>query len=148
MTPEKDTKVVEIIKSCDCSNVSFVSKLRELTPFRSLYSFDLLAQIGRSRFEDHRVISDIRDNLSKMISIPDTTTQRLCRRFLKYFIAVHLESSIHIKEEIEKNGGYVLQIDGTQNQGKGTIVVLKDSISGIRLLSARVPSEKSDHIKH
>jgi len=54
---------------------------------------------------------------------------------------------IQIKKEIEKNGGYVLQIDGTQNHGRGTIRVLKDSISGIRLLSARVPSEKSDHIK-
>jgi hypothetical protein len=145
VTPEKDTKVVEVIKSC--SNETFVSKLRKLTPFKSPYSFDLLAQIGRSRFEDHRVISDIR-NMFRTVSIPNTTAQRLCRRFLKYFIAVHLESSIQIKKEIEKNGGYVLQIDGTQNHGRGTIVVLKDSISGIRLLSARVPSEKSDHIKH
>ena len=138
--------MVEVIKSCDCSKKTFVSKLRKLTPPRSPYSFDLLAQIGRSRFEDHRAISDIQ-NMFRTTSIPNTTAQRLCRRFLKYFTAVHLESSMQIKKEIEKNGGYILQIDGTQNHGRGTIMILKDSISGMRLLSARVPSEKSDHIK-
>lgn len=79
-------------------------------------------------------VSDIRRHFSKSrISIPDTTAQRLCKRFLKYFIAVHLESTPQIKEKIDQNGGYVLQIDGTQNHGRGTIMLLKDSISDIRL---------------
>jgi hypothetical protein len=41
----------------------------------------------------------------------------------------------------------VLQIDGTQNHGRGTIMLLKDSISGILLFSERVVSEKADYIK-
>lgn len=149
VTPTKDTKVVEVIKRCNCSNETFVSKkLRKLTPQKSPYSFDLLSQIGRLRFDEHRQVSDIRRHFSKSgISIPDTTAQRLCKRFLKYFIVVHLESTPQIKEKIEQNGGYVLQIDGTQNHGRGTIMLLKDSISGIRLFSERVVSEKADYIK-
>ncbi|HJH25758.1 MAG TPA: hypothetical protein C5S37_03070, partial [Methanophagales archaeon] len=135
VTPAQDAKVVEVIKRCNCSNETFVSKkLRKLTPQKSPYSFDLLAQIGRLRFDEHRQVSDIRRHFSKSgISIPDTTAQRLCKRFLKYFTAVHLECPPQIKEKIEQNGGYVLQIDGTQNHGRGTIMLLKDSISGIRL---------------
>lgn len=149
VTPDKDTKVVEVIKRCNCSSETFVSKkLRKLTPQKSPYSFDLLADIGRLRFEEHRQVSDIRRHFSKGgISIPGTTAQRLCKRFLKYFTAVHLESSPQIKEKIEQNGGYILQIDGTQNHGRGTIMLLKDSISGIRLFSARVVSEKADYIE-
>lgn len=149
VTPTKDTKVVEVIKRCNCSNETFVSKkLRKRTPQKSPYSFDLLAQIGRLRFDEHRQVSDIRRHFSKSgISIPDTTAQRLCKRFLKYFTVVHLESTPQIKEKIEQNGGYVLQIDGTQNHGRGTIMLLKDSISDIRLFSERVVSEKADYIK-
>lgn len=149
VTPAQDTKVVEVIKRCNCSNETFVSKkLRKLTPQKSPYSFDLLAQIGRLRFDEHRQVSDIRRYFSKSgISIPDTTAQRLCKRFLKYFTIVHLESTPQIKEKIEQNGGYVLQIDGTQNHGRGTIMLLKDSTSGIRLFSERVVSEKADYIK-
>jgi hypothetical protein len=141
--------VVEVIKSCNCSNEAFVSKeLRKLTPRRSPYSFDLLADVGQSRFEGHRLVSDIRSRLSQNeVSIPDTTAQRLCKRFLKYFTAVHQESLPQIKELIKENGGYVLQIDGTQNHGRGTIILLKDSISGIRLFSTRVVSEKADYIE-
>ncbi len=149
VTPAKDTKVVEVIKRCNCSNETFVSKkLRKRTPQKSPYSFDLLAQIGRLRFDEHMQVSDIRRRFSKGgISIPDTTAQRLCKRFLKYFIAVHQESPPQIKEKIEQNGGYVLQIDGTQNHGRGTIMLLKDSISGIRLFSTRVVFEKADYIE-
>lgn len=50
-------------------------------------------------------------------------------------------------QEIDQNGGYVLQIDGTQNHGRGTIILLKDSISNIRLFSTRVVSEKVDYIE-
>jgi hypothetical protein len=149
VTPDKDTKVVEVIKTCNCSRETFVSKkLRKRTPKKSPYSFDILANIGRLRFEEHRQVSDIRRHFYKSgISIPDTTAQRLCKRFLKYFTAVHRESLPQIKEKIEQNGGYVLQIDGTQNHGRGTIMLLKDSISGIRLFSARVVSEKADYIE-
>lgn len=149
VTPDKDTKVVEVIKRCNCSSETFVSKkLRKLTLQKSPYSFDFLAQIGRLRFEEHRQISDIRSHFAKSgISIPDTTAQRLCKRFLKYFAAVHLESLPLIKEKIEQKGGYLLQIDGTQNHGRWTIILLKDSISGIRLFSARVVSEKADYIE-
>ncbi len=66
VTPTKDTKVVEVIKRCNCSNETFVSKkLRKLTPQKSPYSFDLLAQIGRLRFDEHRQVSDIRRHFSK-----------------------------------------------------------------------------------
>ncbi|NQE53818.1 hypothetical protein C5S29_09515 [ANME-1 cluster archaeon GoMg3.2] len=149
VTPIKDTKVVEVIKRCNCSNETFVSKtLRKLTPQKSPYSFDFLAQIGRLRFDEHRQVSDIRRYFSKSgISIPDTTAQRLCKRFLKYFTIVHLECTPQIKEKIKQNGGYVLQIDGTQNHGRGTIMLLKDSIFGIQLFSERVVSEKADYIK-
>ena len=107
-----------------------------------------MADMGRLRFEEHRQVSDIQRYVSKSgILIPDTTAQRLCKQFLEYFTAVHLESRPLIKEKIVQNGASVLEIDGTQNHGRGTIMLLKDSISGIRLSSERVVSEKADYIE-
>lgn len=149
VTPTLDEDVTEIIKKCcSCDEVRFVSEgLRQLTPVRSPYSYDVIVHLGFLRYCQHRQISEIqREIASKGLTIPRTSIQRLCLRFLKYFIAVHLESFPLLVRITCQQGGYILQIDGSQNHGRGALIVVKDSISGMRLFVARFPSENKEDL--
>ena len=143
VTLEGDERVTEIVKYCPVDGCRFVSEsLRSLTPFRSPYSFDLLARVGRLRFSKHFQIMEIQGEIGWFGPfIPRSTLQRLCVRFLCYFIAVHLESLPLFADHICVNGGYVLQIDGSQNHGRGTLLLVKDMVSGFRLFACRFHSE-------
>jgi len=72
--------------------------------------------------------------------------QRLCFRFLRYFIAVHLESLPLLAKYVRDNGGYVIQIDGSQNHGRGTLILVKDMMGGMRLFASRFPSENKEDL--
>lgn len=148
VTCTTDRTVVENIKYCSCNNSKFTSEqLRQLTPTRSPYSYELIVHIGYLRYHEHRQISEIQKIIASTGPIiPRSSIQRLCLRFLKYFIAVHLESFSLIKDIISQQGGYILQIDGSQNHGRGTLILVKDSISDIRLFAARFPSENKEDL--
>ena len=148
VTLEGDERVTEIVKYYPVDGGRFVSEsLRSLTPFRSPYSFDLLARVGRLRFSKHFQIMEIQGEIGWFGPfIPRSTLQRLCVRFLCYFIAVHLESLPLFADHICVNGGYVLQIDGSQNHGRGTLLLVKDMVSGFRLFACRFHSENKEDL--
>lgn len=148
VTVDSDEQVTEIVKYCPVDGKRFVAEsLRRLTPVRSPYSYDLLAHVGKYRFSKHFQIGEIQQELGFFgPCIPCSTLQRLCVRFLRYFIAVHLESFSLFAEHIRGNGGYVLQIDGSQNHGRGTLLLVKDMMSGFRLFAARFLSENKDDL--
>lgn len=148
VTVDSDEQVTEIVKYCPVDGMRFgAESLRRLTPIRSPYSYDLLARIGQYRFSKHFQIGEIQKEIARFgPCIPRSTLQRLCVRFLRYFIAVHLESFSLFADFIRGNGGYVLQIDGSQNHGRGTLLLVKDMMSGFRLFAARFPSENKEDI--
>jgi len=148
VTMDSDEQITEIVKFCPDDKLRFVSEsLRERTPVRSPYSYDLLAYIGRLRFCKHYQIKEIQEEIARFDpSIPRSTLQRLCVRFLRYFIAVHLECLPLFADHVRDNGGYVLQIDGSQNHGRGTLLLVKDMMSGFRLFACRFPSENKEDL--
>lgn len=148
VTMDGDEQITEIVKFCPDDKLRFVSELlRKRTPVRSPYSYDLLAYIGRLRFCKHYQIKEIQGELARFgPSIPRSTLQRLCVRFLRYFIAVHLECLPLFADHVCDNGGYVLQIDGSQNHGRGTLLLVKDMMSGFRLFACRFPSENKEDL--
>ena len=148
VTLDSDERVTEVVKYCPVDGLRFVSEsLRAATPGRSPYSYDLIVRIGRLRYSRHYQIVEIQDEIARDGPfIPRSSVQRLCFRFLRYFIAVHLESLPLLAKYVRDNGGYVSQIDGSQNHGRGTLILVKDMMSGMRLFASRFPSENKEDL--
>lgn len=148
VTSTMDEPVTEVIKYCPGDGLRFVSdSLRNAAPTRSPYSYDLMVHIGRLRYGRHCQIYEIQEEIARDGPfIPRSSIQRLCFCFLRYFIAVHLESLPLLADYIRVQGGYILQIDGSQNHGRGTLILVKDTISGMRLFASRFPSESKEDL--
>jgi hypothetical protein len=117
-----------------------------LTPPRTKYGFDLIAEIGCLRFLEHKQISEIRELLSgRGILLPLRSIQMLSDRFLEYVVAAHLESLPLLAKLLKDNGGYMLHIDGTGTRGP-MIFLAKDGWSGIRLLATPIPGESVEAV--
>ncbi len=121
-----------------------------LTPPKSPFAFDVVAEAGRLRFLDDRKLQAIADALHDrgLPRLPLRTVQRLTDRFLVYHLAAHLESFPHLRDELARRGGYVLVLDGTGISGRMTLVLTDDDASGgtgWTLLAA--PIEKEDVVE-
>jgi len=117
-----------------------------LTPPRSSYTFDVIAEVGRLRYLQHRQILEIRTALKENgLQIPPRTIDWLCRRFLEYFTAVHIESAPALSGMLRKQGGYVLILDGTGQHGP-MVMQMRDGWSGMQLLASSVKLESDDEI--
>jgi hypothetical protein len=115
-----------------------------ITPPKSIYTFDLLALVGRRRFLAHKQFSEIREELAQRgVQVPSRTLQWLTDRFTLYTVAVHLESLALLARKLQEQGGYVLLIDGTGKAGR-MVLQLTDGWGRGVLLSATVPNESHE----
>ena len=137
--------VTEVTKHCPRHPEKVFHPSRNLTPPKSRYGFDVLAETGKLRFLEHKQIGEIHDRFRERgIKIHERTIQNLCQRFLLYVVAVHLESYPKIADLFQQNGGYVLHVDGTTTKGSPELLLLKDSWSGIRLLAVSIATESEE----
>lgn len=141
-------KVTEVTKSCREHPEKVFRPQTKLTPTKSKYGFDVLADIGMQRCWEHRQIVEIHCKYKKRgIIIPEKTIETLCQRFLLYLVAVHIENLPKLAMLIDRQGGYVAHVDVTTTKGTPGILLIKDSWSGIRLLAASIPTESSEHME-
>jgi len=97
---------------------------------------------------NHRQITEIFAMLKKRnIHVPERTIENLTHRFLRYVVAVHLESLPLLAEFVKQNGGYVIQVDGSTTCGSPVLLLVKDGFSGIRLIAASIPAESCEYIQ-
>ena len=115
-----------------------------IAPYRSFHSFDLIVRIGTLRYVQHKQVNEIQDHL-RGLNIPDRTISWLCRIFLRYVLAVHIDSAPVIRSILSGNGGYILMLDGTGQNGP-MVMQMRDGWSGIHLLSCSVRSENEGEI--
>ncbi len=115
-----------------------------ITPPRSSYGFDLNVMIGVLRYFQHKQVKEIMEELWKL-DIPPRTVSWLCRVFLRYIVAAHIDSSTIIRSILSSNGGYILMLDGTGQNGP-MVMQMRDGWSGIHLLSCSVRSENEGEI--
>ncbi len=120
----------------------------KLTPPKSKYGFDIIADIGKLRFLKHNQIDEIFDLYkNRNVHIPKRSIENLCHMFLLYLVAVHLESLPKLTMLIENQGGYVIHIDTTNTKGNPQLLMIKDNWSGIRLIAASIPTDAADYVK-
>ncbi|MGI0130871.1 MAG: hypothetical protein ACREEC_12115 [Thermoplasmata archaeon] len=123
-----------------------------LTPPKSPFAFDVVAEAGRLRFLEDRKLASIVESLHGrgLPRLPLRTVQRLTDRFLLYHMAVHLESFSRLREELRQRGGYVLVLDSTGIAGRMTLVLTDDDESGgtgWTLLAAPTEKESPDEVR-
>lgn len=143
-------KVMHRIKKCPlCKREYPFEQLHHLIPPHGNYAYDIIIYVGMARFRHHRQDIEIQQQLLDRfkLQLPQSTINALAHQFLDYFSAVHYAKVNDIVQLIQSNGGYVAHFDGTCEAGTSVLFSGIDEISGIVLLTARMPSENIGEVK-
>lgn len=81
------------------------------------------------------------------IHISTGEISNLSEEFLLRFYVLHKKHCSQMKTIFEKNGGYILHLDGSAESGDEITFTAKDGITGFTIDSWIMPSESSDYIK-
>ncbi len=84
---------------------------------------------------------------SRGIHISTGEISKLSEEFLLRFYVLHKKHYSKTKEIFEKNGGYVLHLDGSAESGDEITFTAKEGITGFTIDSWIMPSESSEYIK-
>lgn len=141
-----EVRVKEVVLYCPRHPDRVFKAGGQMAPRGSSYGFDLIAKIGRLRYQEHKQVGEIRDEVRLCgARIPRRTVQWLCDRFLEFVVAVHLESMPLLADMFAEEGGYVLHVDGTGTSGK-TVLLFREGWTGITLLAAPVAGEGEESV--
>ena len=138
------------IKKCPvCKREYPYEKINALVPRHSNYAYDILVEVGLQRFQRHRQNNEIQKDIQNRFDLvlPESSINDLANRFLDYLAAVHYDKAAVIRQMFTDNGGYVAHFDGTCEVGTDILFTAIDEISGIVLLTCRIPTENVNDIK-
>lgn len=80
------------------------------------------------------------------ITISTGEISNLSEEFLLRFYVLHKKHSSQMKKIFEKNGGYILHLDGSAESGDEITFTAKDGITGFTIDSWIMPSESREYI--
>jgi len=138
------------IKKCPaCRREYPYEKINTLVPRHGNYAYDIIIEVGLERFQHHRQNKEIQQDIHSRygLALPESSISDLANRFLDYLAAVHYANAPAIQQMIKDNGGYVGHFDGTCEVGTDILFTAIDEISGIVLLTSRMPTENVNDIK-
>ena len=138
------------IKKCPiCKREYRYEKINALVPRHSNYAYDIIVEVGLQRFQRHRQNNEIKKHIQNSygLALPESTINDLANRFLDYLAAVHYANAAVIRQMLADNGGYVAHFDGTCEVGTDILFTAIDEISGIVLLTCRIPTENVNDLK-
>jgi hypothetical protein len=117
------------IKQCSlCGRTYRCDELDKLKPLYGNYLFDIMAEVGKSRFLRHKQNQEIAVEIDHRfgITLPLSTINDLAGKFLDYSIAVHKSHVQEIRTTITAQGGIILYLDGTCEAGTDTLFTAID----------------------
>ena len=128
-------------------NIYHSERLRELTPSRCTYGYDVMVHIGCALFLQCRNEKQIVDDLlKKNVLISRRQIGYLGRKFIAYLAIAHQQSGQRLKQAMATRGGYILHIDGTCEADSPHLFTGIDGIAQIVLDNIKMPSEKAETI--
>jgi len=143
----KFTAHITIMCCGACRETYYPDEVRRLVPTQGNIGFDVMVYVGKQLFLENCNDFEVKSLLEgKNISISLREIGFLGKKFLTYLMIAHVESSDKIKHYIQRQGGYILHIDGTCEGGSPHLFSSIDSISGIVLHNIKVPSENSKYL--
>ena len=122
--------------------------LARIVPPGGNYGYDVEVAIGRERYLDHSQREENRENLLEQHGISPSSGEvsDLSKRFLDHLEALHQKRAPFLKAAMQKTGGYVLNIDATGEDGRGTTFVAYDSWRKWVLGAWKISTEHADLI--
>jgi len=135
----------ETIFYCDsCPQRHHSEELGNLVPHGCKFGFDVMVYIGKALFLHHRTIIEVESELeNKNIKISSSEVSYLAQKFIVYLAIAHKESSLKIKDFMDKKGGYILHLDGMCEGGSPHLISVLDEISDFVLGNLKIPTENA-----
>lgn len=123
--------------------------LHNLIPPDSSHGLDLLLKAPMMRFLEGMSIATMQREIYMNTGalIPETTLSYLIDRGLAYIMTLHKEKLPALSDLFRRQGGYVLQLDGTTEGNEPVLFLARDGISHITLDARVLPSESEENIK-
>jgi hypothetical protein len=136
-----------VLECLNCQRTFYAEDLRRLVPSRCNVAWDVLVFVGRSLFERHQTVEQIRQALAERnVSICQSEVEYLGSKFIAYLAIAHRESKQKINQALQRNGGYILHLDATHEADAPALMTGLDSLSKFVLGNVKLPSERADHI--
>jgi hypothetical protein len=138
----------ETVLQCpQCLRSFYANDLRRLVPSRCNMGWDVLVFVGRSLFERHQTVEQIRMALVKRnVTLCPSEIDYLGRKFITYLAIAHRQATPGINQALQQFGGYVLHLDATHESDAPALMTGLDSLSEFVLGNVKLPSERSEHI--
>ena len=137
----------EIVMMCPHQDHgSFVStQLRNLAPTNGTFGFDVIVKVGYSLFVHCRNNREVLTELAaKNVFMSERKISYLGRKFIIYLAIAHRQSQARLRDFMNRNGGYILHLDGTCEGDSPNLFCGIDGITELVLDSVKIPSEKKD----
>ncbi len=136
----------ETMMFCPQDQTTFPSeKLRSLAPKGGTFGFDVIEAIGRALFVHCRNNQEIMAELAvRNVFISEREISYLGRKFIIYLALAHRESQPYLRDLMDRNGGYILHVDGTCEGDSPNLFCGLDGISELVLDTIKIPSEKKE----
>ena len=109
-----------IEKECvRCGKADSFDAYHRFVPAHGNYAFDLMVEVGLARLRDLRQDTEICRDIRRRwgVSLPVSAVGLLVDSFLDGLAAVHQARAPLLRRRIERDGGYVLHVDGTCEPG-------------------------------
>ena len=145
----KPELILHLKKCSACPFTLYPEDYSRLSPKNSSYSYDIMVVIGLLRLNNLGDVEIMNELKSKyFIEVPKSTVSFLANSFYDYFASTHyILNADSIRDYIEKQGGYVMHVDGTCEAGTDIIFSAIDGLSGIVLASTKMKTENKEDIK-
>jgi hypothetical protein len=113
------------------------------------YGFDVVAKVGILRFIHCRQREEIQSDIENTIgvSIPESSIQTIIGRFMDAVREVHEENTPKLRKRLENDGGYILHVDGTCEEGSHVHFVCLTGSEPIVLWSEKIETENAVQIQ-
>jgi len=129
-------------------NTDTLSIFDKICTKRRIFDTKVLIAIGLLRWLFNYQRNEIKLFLEgRGIIISTGEISNLSEEFLLRFYVIHKNHSSQMEKLFEKNGGYILHLDGSAEAGDEITFTAKEGITGITIDSWIMPSEGRDYIK-
>lgn len=155
-TCQRTVATMEIGRFIACETVLWCSECRRSYGSEALkdrvapycnYGFDVMEFIGWALFVRSRTESQIQEELGlRNIEISKSEIGYLGYRFIIYLAIAHREGRAAISRLLQRQGGYVLHLDGTCDGASPHLMTVLDGISEVVLHNVKLPSENTEQI--
>jgi len=114
---------------------------------RHEFGLDVIAQIGRWRYQEHRTVPEIHQRLVEGgVAISERSVTNQLARYDE-LVTLSLRHSARLKQRLTEQGQVILALDGLQpDMGHEVLWVIRDCLSGEILLARALLSSSQDDL--